>query len=108
MRSTALPLLKKARAVHLAMAEADEDEGRIEGGLDLVHWLNTHGIEPQVHRSAVATDTPGESLLSLAADLSADLLVMGCYGHSRARELMLGGASRTVLRSMTLPVWMSH
>jgi len=42
------------------------------------------------------------------ADLGADLLVMGCYGHSRARELVLGGASRTVLGSMTVPVLMAH
>jgi len=47
-------------------------------------------------------------LLSHAFDLEADLPVMGCYGHSRAREWVLGGASRTVLRSMTLQVLMSH
>ena len=50
----------------------------------------------------------GDTLLSLAADVDADLLVMGCYGHSRAREFVLGGASRTVLRTMTLPVLMAH
>jgi nucleotide-binding universal stress UspA family protein len=47
-------------------------------------------------------------MLSMAADLGADLMVMGCYGHSRGRELVLGGASRTVMQSMTLPVLMSH
>jgi nucleotide-binding universal stress UspA family protein len=50
----------------------------------------------------------GNMLLSRAFDLSADLLVMGAYGHSRLRELVLGGATRTVLSSMTLPVLMSH
>ena len=50
----------------------------------------------------------GELLLSRAFDLEADLMVMGCYGHSRAREWVLGGTSRTVLRSMTLPVLMAH
>jgi nucleotide-binding universal stress UspA family protein len=44
----------------------------------------------------------------MAADMSADLLVMGCYGHSRAREFVLGGATRSILQSMTLPVLMSH
>ena len=48
------------------------------------------------------------ALLELAATVGADLLVMGCYGHSRARELILGGASRTVLESTTVPVLMSH
>ena len=50
----------------------------------------------------------GAQLLSLAADVGADLLVMGCYGHSRAREWVLGGVTRTILQSMTLPVLMSH
>ena len=50
----------------------------------------------------------GETLLSMACDVNADLLVMGFYGHSRARELVMGGASRSVLRSMTVPVLMSH
>jgi nucleotide-binding universal stress UspA family protein len=47
-------------------------------------------------------------LLSRVADLGADLIVMGTYGHSRAREVLLGGATRSVLRSMTVPVLMSH
>jgi nucleotide-binding universal stress UspA family protein len=50
----------------------------------------------------------GEILLSRLSDLGADLLVMGCYGHSRAREWTLGGASRTILASMTVPVLMAH
>jgi nucleotide-binding universal stress UspA family protein len=47
-------------------------------------------------------------LLSRAADLGADLLVIGAYGHSRLRELLLGGVTRSILQSMTLPVLMSH
>jgi nucleotide-binding universal stress UspA family protein len=50
----------------------------------------------------------GEQLLSLAADEQSQLLVMGCYGHGRAREWVLGGVSRTVIASMTIPVLMSH
>jgi nucleotide-binding universal stress UspA family protein len=57
-----------------------------------------HGIEIDV----------GNELLSSASDLSADLIVMGCYGHSRLREWVLGGATRTILESMTVPVLMSH
>jgi nucleotide-binding universal stress UspA family protein len=61
------------------------------------------------NRATVSADLPvGEALLSRAGDLGADLLVMGAYGHSRARELLLGGATRSLLRSMTLPVLMSH
>jgi nucleotide-binding universal stress UspA family protein len=50
----------------------------------------------------------GEALLSLAADHQCDLLVLGAYGHSRFRETLLGGVTRTVLESMTLPVLMAH
>jgi nucleotide-binding universal stress UspA family protein len=50
----------------------------------------------------------GDVLLSRAADLSADLIVMGAYGHSRVRELILGGATRDILQHMTVPVLMSH
>jgi len=53
-------------------------------------------------------DETGELLLSHAADLDADLLVMGAYGHSRMRELMLGGVTAALLRSMTVPVLMSY
>ena len=52
--------------------------------------------------------TIGEALLSLAADVSAGLLAMGCYGNSRAREWVLGGVTRTILRSMTVPTLMVH
>lgn len=72
-------------------------------------WLRSHEVEAPLERHApLGGEAPGERLLSLAADTNADLLVMGCYGHSRARELVLGGASRTVLRAMTLPVLMAH
>ena len=72
-------------------------------------YLRLHGVAAPIQRhGAVASSSAGDGLLSLAADVGADLLVMGCYGHSRARELVLGGASRTVLKSMTLPVLMAH
>ncbi|MET3441097.1 nucleotide-binding universal stress UspA family protein [Variovorax paradoxus] len=58
-----------------------------------------HGALPAMRRN---------KLLSMAAVLGADLLVMGCYGHSRAREWILGGATRTILETMTLPVLLSH
>jgi nucleotide-binding universal stress UspA family protein len=51
---------------------------------------------------------PDNALQNRAAELSADLLVMGAYGHSRIRELMLGGVTRTLLREMTVPVLLSH
>ena len=67
-----------------------------------------HGVKAEA-ASTVAEDIDvGNTLLSRAADLGADLIVMGCYGHSRMRELVLGGATREMLRHMTVPVLMSH
>jgi nucleotide-binding universal stress UspA family protein len=60
------------------------------------------------HGQGDEPEAVGELLLSRVFDLEADLLVMGCYGHNRAREWALGGASRTILKSMTLPVLMAH
>ena len=105
--TAALPLLQRARTVHVATwAEAPAPSNAPQ--LDIVQYLRLHGVQAELRRYGDAPGGVGESLLSLAADLSADLLVMGCYGHSRARELVLGGASRSVLRSMTLPVLMAH
>ena len=107
----ALPLLQRARNVHVVGWAADAAQTQA-GRLDLAGYLHSHGVEPRVQYHGAASGESegevGERLLSLAADVQADLLVMGCYGHSRARELVLGGASRTILRSMTLPVLMAH
>ncbi|NML14706.1 universal stress protein [Azohydromonas sp. G-1-1-14] len=98
--AAALPLIPEGASVHVVAWDNDPHE--------IEPLLRRHGIEAQYHREGPAMVTLGEELLSRAADLNSDLLVMGCYGHSRARELMLGGASRTVLQSMTLPVLLAH
>jgi nucleotide-binding universal stress UspA family protein len=105
--SSAIPLLRRAGRVHLA-AEVDRDTPGASVA-DLEDYLRLHGVRAPIERhAAVPSAEPGEGLLSLAADAGADLLVMGCYGHGRARELILGGATRTVLKSMTLPALMAH
>ncbi|MDI1339414.1 universal stress protein [Polaromonas sp.] len=105
--SAALPLLQRARRVHV-LSWSDADEAVSGQRLDLDSYLKLHGVDATWHRETGAPELLGELLLSRAFDLEADLLVMGCYGHSRAREWVLGGTSRTVLRSMTLPVLMAH
>lgn len=106
--ATAAPVLCKAKQVHLVCA-AEEGGGDPEPGMAAVrNFLLAHGIgRVQEHRSLEARQ-PGRALLSLAGDVGADLIVMGCYGHNRARELVLGGVTRSVLESATLPVWMAH
>jgi nucleotide-binding universal stress UspA family protein len=106
--SAAVPLLQRARRVHVLTWGETED--RVIGArMDLDGYLKLRGIDAVWHREGGAEPGDvGDLLLSRAFDLEADLMVMGCYGHSRAREWVLGGTSRTVLRSMTLPVLMAH
>jgi nucleotide-binding universal stress UspA family protein len=102
--SASVPLLQHAGSVGIAI---DEGTSRSERDLLLNH-LRRHGIEATQHLLPSTNATAGEAILSLAADVGAELVVMGCYGHSRAREFVLGGASRTVLESMTVPILMAH
>jgi nucleotide-binding universal stress UspA family protein len=105
--SAAMPLLRDAERV--TVVEWGTPLPACRGAaLDLELYLRLHGVQATLEREEREPADVGERLLSRAADLDADLLVMGCYGHSRAREWMLGGATRTVLRSMTLPVLLCH
>jgi nucleotide-binding universal stress UspA family protein len=105
----ALPLLRLARKTHLLVFNVRSGEGvhGEEPGADLALYLARHGVKVEVVQDNTRTDI-GSALLSRCADLQTDLLVMGCYGHSRFREIMLGGVTRTVLKSMTAPVLMAH
>ena len=66
-----------------------------------------HGVAAEA-RAVPRSGEVGDALLSIASDLSCDLVVMGGYGHSRLREWTLGGATRQMLAQMTVPVLMSH
>jgi nucleotide-binding universal stress UspA family protein len=100
----AIPLLRGARSVNLAIApDTTTSQKELLQG-----FLRKHGVQSTVHVLAGGESNPGEAILSLASDVGADLIVMGCYGHSRAREFVLGGATRTLLESMTVPVLMAH
>jgi hypothetical protein len=117
----AMPLLAGAEQVELVtLAEADGSAPDLDG---VRSYLQRHGVTARVHvlpRGSAplsagllgggwTPDVPvAEALLSHAADTGADLIVMGGYGHARLRELALGGVTRTMLKSMTVPVLMSH
>lgn len=102
--SAALPWLHSAGQVHVVGYGDAQDEPL----KSMQSYLAEQGVTASVHRGGPDGTEIGERLLSLATDLSADLLVMGCYGRSRAREWILGGATRSILDSMTLPVLMAH
>jgi nucleotide-binding universal stress UspA family protein len=106
----ALPLLERAKHLDILAVDDDGEPGVAErlAGARLGTWLRAHGIAAGVERHEVRDIGVGEWLLDRAADLGSDLIVMGGYGHARMRELVLGGVTRTVLRSMTVPVFMAH
>jgi nucleotide-binding universal stress UspA family protein len=101
-----LPLLERSGRIEIVTVADGADDGDPTGSRLLRH-LARHGVEAEFRRMSGADDVVG-TLLSHAFDQGADLMVMGGYGHSRLRELILGGATRGVLSSMTLPVLMSH
>src|SRR6516225_10895576 len=106
----AMPMLTAADLVTVLTIDAREGpdaHGELPGA-DISLHLARHGVKATIERTVSAGIPAGDVLLSRAADLGADLLVIGAYGHSRVRELLLGGATRSILRSMTLPVLMSH
>jgi nucleotide-binding universal stress UspA family protein len=105
----ALPLLERARIVEVVVinAQAQPEKFGEEPGADIALYLARHGVKVDVMQRTVTSDT-GAALVALSDELDADLIVMGCYGHARLRELIMGGVTRTVLKSMTCPVLMSH
>jgi len=105
----ALPILRAARQVVLievAEGASPDDEARA-ALTDVQAWLKRHGVESSVRFESGVAEA-GDVLLSRAADLGSDLIVMGAYGHSRIREWVLGGVTRHLLSQMTVPTLMSH
>jgi nucleotide-binding universal stress UspA family protein len=102
----AIPLLRLAQSVDIVWVDPEE-EGDIPAA-EISVALARHGITCQASKAESVGGDAGEALLRQTKAFGADLLVMGCYGHSRLREFVLGGASRYVLRHMSLPILMSH
>ena len=107
--TAAIPLLQRAAKVTLAILNpyAHHQAHGEQPGADLALYLARHGITIEVERQDTPIDV-GNALLTLASDIDADLMVMGGYGHTRFREVALGGVTRTILESMTLPVLLAH
>jgi len=104
----AMPFLQKAKQVEIVIISDKPSKKDEVPGADLGQHLARHGLKVDVKRiTSPEIDVPS-TILSYAADSSADMIVMGGYGHSRLREFVLGGATRGLLESMTVPVLMSH
>jgi nucleotide-binding universal stress UspA family protein len=102
----ALPFLAGASEVTVLTVNPHGDAAAMEA--DLKRWLTQHGVKGKTRVANTKEIDVGDVLLSAAADLSADLIVMGAYGRSRLRELILGGTTHSIFRHMTAPVLMSH
>jgi len=105
-----LPFLQSAEKVEVTAFDPERLARRHgeEPGADMGLYLARHGVKVSVARQTGAGYEIGAQILTRAADTGADLIVMGAFGHSRVRELVLGGATRTILEAMTVPVLMSH
>lgn len=99
----AIPVLRRADIVEVVVFNSED----AQRGPDIAHYLAYHDAKANVIRQETDIDV-GNALLSIATDLNSDCIVMGAYGHSRLREKLLGGVTRTVLDSMTIPVLMSN
>ncbi|MAZ01995.1 MAG: hypothetical protein CMN56_02545 [Sneathiella sp.] len=102
----ALPFLKLAEKVTLLSVNAAEDE-EDETKHILAH-LERHGIKAEYKSGRWPDLSVGDAILDALVDYSADMLVMGAYGHSRLREMILGGATKNILEHMTAPVLFAH
>lgn len=104
----AIPLLREAAVVRVISINPRRDRHGDLPGADIGLYLARHGVRVEVSKDDAVSIDIGNELLSRAADFEADLIVMGAYGHSRLRELVMGGATRTIINSMTVPVLLSH
>ena len=107
--ATALPMLQAARQVDLVVFDADiqDDLHGEEPGADIALYLARHGVRADVSARPADLDE-GQSLLAFAREKKSDLIVMGAYGHSRFREIILGGMTRDLLATSTIALWMAH
>jgi nucleotide-binding universal stress UspA family protein len=106
----ALPILQRAKAVRVVWVNPQSERERTQDvpAGDICATLARHGVKCEAVEQVRPGAGVGATLLACAKDWGADLLVMGCYGHTRLREFVLGGASRHVLSHMSIPVLMSH
>jgi nucleotide-binding universal stress UspA family protein len=103
----AMPFLRRSAEVQVVVVS---ERGKTDDipGIGLATHLARHGVTVELKQIVAPDVRVANVLLSHAAEWPADFMVLGAYGHSRLREFILGGVTRSVLESMTVPVLMSH
>jgi nucleotide-binding universal stress UspA family protein len=104
----AMPFLKRAKTIDVLAVNEDEDVVGQASSAALVTHLLRHDLAATAHHLTAPPTNIHNTILSFAADIGADMLVMGGYGHSRLREFILGGVTRGIFKSLTLPALISH
>jgi nucleotide-binding universal stress UspA family protein len=104
----AMPLLAKAGSVEIVIVGNERGKQDEIEGADMGQHLARHGFKVDVHRVSGGNIDVADALLSRVADSGADFMIMGGYGHSRLREFVLGGVTRSILRALTVPALLSH
>jgi nucleotide-binding universal stress UspA family protein len=104
----AMPFLEKAKKVEVVIIGSSAPKSNEVPGADVGEHLARHGMKVEVKRITSPDIDVASTVLSYAADANSDMIVMGGYGHSRLREFVLGGVTRGILESMTVPTLMSH
>ena len=108
----AMPLLERAETVVVLSSEPDDSEVDIARGHphaeELARFLKSHGIESVSSGMADVDMSASEAIIGQAAEMNADMIVMGAYGHARLREIILGGVTRDLLKQAPVPLFLAH
>lgn len=104
----AIPILRQATNVHIVTITDEKPLDKLPSGHDLVRHLNAHDIAARYEEIRFEGRPIGEQIMREALRFNASLLVMGAYGHSRIRQIVFGGTTRTVLKAPALPVFMAN
>jgi nucleotide-binding universal stress UspA family protein len=104
----AIPILGEGSRVEIVIITNERGKQYDIEGADIGQHLARHGLKVEVNRFPGSDIDVADALLSHTADSSVDFMIMGGYGHSRLREFVLGGATRSIFQSMTVPVLLSH
>jgi nucleotide-binding universal stress UspA family protein len=104
----ALPFLQRAKTVEIVAVSGERGKGRELAGTNMARHLGRHGLNVELKRVSSGDGDVAAAIQSHATQVGTDFMVLGGYGHSRLREFILGGVTRTILTSTTIPVLMSH
>jgi nucleotide-binding universal stress UspA family protein len=103
-----IPFLARAKSVDIVVVTGERDKSGEITGANMSRHLARHGVTVEIKRVAADNVDVQSAILAHAADSGADFMVLGGFGHSRLREFILGGVTRSILASMPVPVLMSH